>query len=113
MSGFLLWLGCALFANPARGVESAYASYFASISNYDDVLVTLTAEEARVYVLIRTLEERIELAQANVQIQERSLQIAEVRFRNDLDAYGMLLVVIGCALFAYEWWTTRTPPHSK
>lgn len=67
-----------------RGVESAYADYFASISSYNDFLVSLTGEVARVYVVIRTLEERIKLAQANVKIQERSLQIAEVRFRNGL-----------------------------
>ena len=65
-----------------RGVESAYADYFASISNYDDILVTLTAEVARIYVFIRTLEERIRLAQDNVKIQERSMQIADVRFRS-------------------------------
>jgi NodT family efflux transporter outer membrane factor (OMF) lipoprotein len=65
-----------------RGVESADASLIATIADYDDVLVTLTAEVASAYVQIRTIEERIALAQANVDIQERSLKIADVRFHN-------------------------------
>ncbi len=67
-----------------RGIESADANLVASIADYDDVLVTLTAEVARTYVLIRTLEERIRLAQENVKIQQRSLEIAEVRFEAGL-----------------------------
>ncbi len=65
-----------------RGVESADANLMASIAGYDDVLVTLTAEVARNYILIRTLEERISLALENVRIQEESLRIATVRFEN-------------------------------
>jgi NodT family efflux transporter outer membrane factor (OMF) lipoprotein len=67
-----------------RGVESAQADYLASIAGYDDALVTLTAEVARTYVLIRTFEERIVIAQANVEIQKRSLEIAEARFEGGL-----------------------------
>jgi len=65
-----------------RGVESADSTLLASIASYDDVLVSLTAEVARSYVNMRTFEERIELARQNVKIQERSLRIADVRFRN-------------------------------
>jgi NodT family efflux transporter outer membrane factor (OMF) lipoprotein len=65
-----------------RSVESADANVLASIANYDDVLVSLTAEVANAYVIIRTFEERLAIARANVEIQERSLQIADVRFRN-------------------------------
>ena len=67
-----------------RGVESAQASYLASIAGYDDALVTITAEVSRAYVLIRTFEERIVIAQANVQIQKRSLEFAEARFEGGL-----------------------------
>ena len=63
-----------------RAVESGVANLQASIANYDDALVSLTAEVARIYFLLRTFEERLEIAQQNVNIQERSLQIAEVRF---------------------------------
>ena len=58
-----------------RGVESADANLIANIASYDDVLVTLTAEVARNYVLIRTLEERLRLAEENIKIQARSLEL--------------------------------------
>ncbi len=63
-----------------RGVESADASLYASIANYDDILVTLTAEVARTYVLIRTFEKRLAVARENVKNQTESLRIAEARF---------------------------------
>lgn len=64
-----------------RAVESNLAILDVSIANYDDVLVTLTAEVARAYVLIRTIEERLAIARENVKIQDRSLRIAEARFK--------------------------------
>jgi NodT family efflux transporter outer membrane factor (OMF) lipoprotein len=63
-----------------RGVESANASLIATIATYDDILVTLAAEVARTYTLVRTFEQRIEIARENVKIQKRSLEIAQVRF---------------------------------
>jgi NodT family efflux transporter outer membrane factor (OMF) lipoprotein len=65
-----------------RGIESADAALLASIADYDTVLVTLTADAANLYVVIRTFEERLAIARENVKIQERSLKIADVRFRN-------------------------------
>ena len=65
-----------------RGIESSDAALLASIAHYDTLLVSLTAEVANVYVVIRTLEERLAIARENVRLQERSLQIADVRFRN-------------------------------
>ncbi|MDH3997764.1 MAG: efflux transporter outer membrane subunit [Desulfuromonadales bacterium] len=67
-----------------RGVEAADAQFLAAIADYDDVMVTLTAEVARAYIQIRTLEERIRLAQESVVTQERSLEIAENRFDGGL-----------------------------
>jgi NodT family efflux transporter outer membrane factor (OMF) lipoprotein len=64
-----------------RAVQSQAANLELSIANYDDFLVALTAEVARTYVLMRTTEERLEVARENVKIQGRSLQIAEVRFK--------------------------------
>ncbi|MDJ0949608.1 MAG: efflux transporter outer membrane subunit, partial [Alphaproteobacteria bacterium] len=65
----------------ARGIESADAGLRASIADYDDLLVSLTAEVASTYTQIREFEERIRLARRNVEIQTRTLQIADVRFR--------------------------------
>lgn len=64
-----------------RAIESGVAGLESSIADYDDVLVSLTAEVARAYVLLRTFEERLEIARENVKIQQRSLQIAEIRFK--------------------------------
>lgn len=64
-----------------RAVESNIGTLEASFASYDDILVTLIAEVARTYVFIRTLEMRLIIARENVKIQERSLQIAETRFR--------------------------------
>ncbi len=63
-----------------RAVESGVWNLDASIAGYDDILVTLMAEVARTYVVIRTLEARLAIALENVEIQKRSLQIARVRF---------------------------------
>jgi NodT family efflux transporter outer membrane factor (OMF) lipoprotein len=63
-----------------RSLESADASLLASVAGYDDVLVTLTAEVARNYVTIRTLEERIRLANENIAIQARSLELTTNQF---------------------------------
>ena len=65
-----------------RGIESADANLSASIADYHNALVALTAEVASTYVAVRTFEERIVLARRNVKLQERSLRIADVRFRN-------------------------------
>ena len=64
-----------------RGVQSGVANLEASIANYDDILVSLTGEVARTYVVLRTSEERLAVARQNVEIQKRSLDIAEVRFK--------------------------------
>ena len=63
-----------------RAIESGEANLEASVADYDDFLVSLTAEVARTYVVIRTVEERLTVARQNVGIQQRSLEIAEVRF---------------------------------
>jgi NodT family efflux transporter outer membrane factor (OMF) lipoprotein len=63
-----------------RGIQSADASLISSIASYDDVLVTLTAEVARTYVQIRTFQERIRLAEENIEIQQRALELATVQF---------------------------------
>jgi NodT family efflux transporter outer membrane factor (OMF) lipoprotein len=64
-----------------RTIESANASWLATIAGYDMVLVSLTADVANSYILIRTLEKRLEIARQNVETQKESLKIAEVRFK--------------------------------
>jgi NodT family efflux transporter outer membrane factor (OMF) lipoprotein len=65
-----------------RGVEAARANLVATAADYDNALVSLTAEVARTYTLIRTSEVFIELARKNAALQEEGLRIAQSRFRN-------------------------------
>ena len=67
-----------------RSVQSGIANLEATVASYDNVLVSLTAEVARTYILIRTLEKRLYIAGKNVEIQEESLRIADVRFQEGL-----------------------------
>jgi NodT family efflux transporter outer membrane factor (OMF) lipoprotein len=74
-----------------RGVESADASYLASIATYDDVLVTLLSDVATTYIGIRTLQQQIYIARENVLKQRKALQIATDRWHGGtataLDVY--------------------------
>ena len=63
-----------------RGVESANASLYASLADYDDILVSLIAEVARTYLDIRTFEQRLLVTRENVSLQRQSLDVAEARF---------------------------------
>ena len=67
-----------------RAIEAADAGLHASIADYDNAMVALVAEVARTYVLIRTLETRIALAWENTEIQQRSLEIAQRRFKGGM-----------------------------
>jgi NodT family efflux transporter outer membrane factor (OMF) lipoprotein len=65
-----------------RDIEAAHASLIASAADYDNALVSLTAEVARTYTVIRTFEVLIQITRENVKVQEDGLAIAESRFRN-------------------------------
>jgi NodT family efflux transporter outer membrane factor (OMF) lipoprotein len=51
------------------------------LADYDNTLVSLTADVALSYILIRTAEKRLDIARRNVETQQESLRIAEARFR--------------------------------
>jgi NodT family efflux transporter outer membrane factor (OMF) lipoprotein len=65
-----------------RGIEAGTAGLLATVADYQSALVSLTAEVARTYVVVRTFEVLIEQAQENVRIQEEGFRIADSRFRN-------------------------------
>lgn len=73
-----------LWGRVRRSVESAEASYAASLENYRDVMVVLYADVGSNYVLLRTLQERLRLARANVELQRETLGIVEARYRAEL-----------------------------
>ncbi len=64
-----------------RAIEAADATVQAAWADYDTALVSLTADVARAYITIRTLEKRLGIARQNVEIQKASLLIAEARFQ--------------------------------
>jgi NodT family efflux transporter outer membrane factor (OMF) lipoprotein len=65
-----------------RGVEAEAASLLGSVASYDSALVSLTAEVARTYVVVRTFEVLIAQTEQNVRVQEEGLEVAQSRFRN-------------------------------
>jgi NodT family efflux transporter outer membrane factor (OMF) lipoprotein len=74
-----------------RGIESADDAFLASVAQYDDLLVTLTADVASNYVTLRTEQTELAIAQENVKRQTEVLQVADDRFTggvtSQLDVY--------------------------
>ncbi len=64
-----------------RAIESADASFLASVASYDDVLVTLAGDVASAYVRIRATEKQILIARDNVERQRTALKIATAKFK--------------------------------
>lgn len=69
-----------------RGVESADAAYFASVTNQRDAQVLLAAQVASLYYGIKATMQRIEIAQNNLTLQQRSYDITEQLFREGQDS---------------------------
>jgi NodT family efflux transporter outer membrane factor (OMF) lipoprotein len=65
-----------------RSIEAADAGYLASIAQYDDVQVLMSAQVAGLYSSIRTVEVRLVIARENAAIQRRSLEITERLFNS-------------------------------
>jgi NodT family efflux transporter outer membrane factor (OMF) lipoprotein len=63
----------------SRQIESASAALDASIADYDAAVVTLVSQTAQTYILIRTFQDRILVAQKNIDLQAESLRIAEAK----------------------------------
>ncbi len=66
----------------ARGIESSQSDLYATVSSYNDIMVSIIAEVARNYINYRTAEERLAYAIRNVTIQERVTQMTEVQFNS-------------------------------
>ncbi len=58
-----------------RGIESADAAFFASITNYQNAQVLLSAQMAQAYFSYLTTLKQIEIARENAGLQKRSLEI--------------------------------------
>ena len=73
-----------VFGRIRRQVEAADAATQASVESYRDVLVSLYAETALAYVNVRASQERLRIADANVEAQEYTLQLTKDRFDSGL-----------------------------
>lgn len=62
-----------------RQVESASAELDASVASYDSVLVSLVSQVAQNYIFIRTFQERLDVAAANVKAQQESLRVTRAK----------------------------------
>ncbi len=63
-----------------RDIESKRATFVGSVADYDDAVVSLIADVANFYVLIRTTEARIRVTSTNVYTQKETLRVANVKF---------------------------------
>ena len=91
-----------------RQVETASAQLDASVASYDAVLVSLVAQVAQTYILIRTFQERIDLARLNAQLQAESVRISKAKVAAgdvselDVDQAESLLYNTQATVFALE-----------
>lgn len=69
-----------LFGRVRRSVQSALASFEAQIEDYHGVQLALVVETVSTYLQALSLAERLGIAAQNVESQEQSLDIAELRF---------------------------------
>jgi NodT family efflux transporter outer membrane factor (OMF) lipoprotein len=69
-----------LFGRVRRSVQSALANFEAQIEDYHGVRLALVVETVSTYLQALSLAERLGIATQNVGSQEKSLEIAELRF---------------------------------
>ena len=63
-----------------RNVEATDAAMLATVADYDNALVSLTAEVAHTYALMRTYEVLIQIAHENAKVQKDGLDDRPVSF---------------------------------
>ncbi|MCF7864192.1 MAG: efflux transporter outer membrane subunit, partial [Kiritimatiellales bacterium] len=69
-----------LFGGTRRSVEAAVAALEAQEADYADVRVSLAAETAQSYVQLRTYQKQLEVANANLALQQQTLELLQSRF---------------------------------
>ena len=73
-----------LWGRVRRQIEATEENMYASIENYRDVLVVLYAEVALSYIELRTLQERLNYAEANTALQRETLKLTEDRLKAEI-----------------------------
>lgn len=69
-----------------RGVEAAYGEFIATEDDYQDVRRLLIADVVSFYVQQKTFQKRIATLVRNIDIQHRSVEIAEVRWKEGYES---------------------------
>ena len=64
-----------------RAIEAADARLESSVEEFDDALVILIGDVATAYMELRTVEQRLEVARENAELQTESTRVAEARLR--------------------------------
>ena len=70
-----------LWGRVARLMEASDRNYEAELETYRYVAVSLTAELVLAYIDVRTLEERLQALETNIQLLTKSLELVELRYR--------------------------------
>jgi NodT family efflux transporter outer membrane factor (OMF) lipoprotein len=73
-----------VFGRLRRTYESVQASQQASLENYHDVMVIIHADVAASYIEARTLQKRLKIAAANIELQKKTLALARARHESGL-----------------------------
>ena len=68
-----------LWGRLARGVEAAESELLAQHESLNDIRVTLLADVATTYIQIRVLQQRLIIAQQNLELQKQTLHIVQSR----------------------------------
>jgi len=91
-----------------RMVQQAAAQLDASVALYDDAMLSLISEVAQSYLMLRTVQERMEIAARNISLQENSVEITQAKVdvgqvtELDLDQAQTLLNNTRASLAGFE-----------
>ena len=91
-----------------REIESASAALDASVASYDGAIVSLIAQVAQNYLLIRTTQERLAVANHNLEFQRESVRVTSAKYKAgevsalDVDQAQTLLYNTSASVAALE-----------
>ncbi|MFA7257822.1 MAG: efflux transporter outer membrane subunit, partial [Kiritimatiellales bacterium] len=73
-----------IFGGTRRSTEAAKAAWQSKEAGMADVKISVAAETARGYVLLRTAQQRLNVAQANLKIQQETYDLLKSKFDSGL-----------------------------
>jgi hydrophobe/amphiphile efflux-1 (HAE1) family protein/NodT family efflux transporter outer membrane factor (OMF) lipoprotein len=73
-----------IFGGTRRSTEAAKAAWQSKEAGLADVQISVAAETARSYVLLRTAQQRLNVAQANLKIQQETFDLLQSKFDSGL-----------------------------